>query len=538
MPPSHDDPGSPLLLDVLRVVGGGIARRLTPDSREDVPVGRVTILDPLEPELAAGDILLAVGVDARADAFAALRSAADEAGVAALVVGVGDPRGVAGAESSLAGAPDGGPGVYLRAPWVSWSDTAAAFRMALRGARTQLEAPETGIELGDLDAVAELIAARVRGSVTIEDLDSQVLAYSSTGGDVDARRREAILRRRVPPERVRELLRSGFLQWLSSTTEVVHRPAGEGEPERLVIAVRAAGEMIGSIWVADLRGDVEEASAALRDSANLAVPHLLYASALRAGRLHDATAAVHELLSGEVPPAEAASRAGLTADAAAGVLRIGLADGTRLAGARTRLAERLGALAGHYGCRVSTIADAGEVTAVLSGFRDIDAAGTGLWSMAQSLGDGPGSREMPLVIGVGEAAPSLHTLAASAESAAAAFAALRWEGRSGAARLDEVAEGAALHHIHRLLRGAQPPVATPVDRLRAHDAEHGSDLTRTLDEYLAAFGNVTATAAALNYHPNSLRYRLNRIQEISGIRLDDPDSRLLAQLQLRLMPPA
>jgi DNA-binding PucR family transcriptional regulator len=38
----------------------------------------------------------------------------------------------------------------------------------------------------------------------------------------------------------------------------------------------------------------------------------------------------------------------------------------------------------------------------------------------------------------------------------------------------------------------------------------------------------------LHIHPNTVRYRLQRIIEVSGIRLDDPDERLVAMLHLRL----
>jgi DNA-binding PucR family transcriptional regulator len=56
----------------------------------------------------------------------------------------------------------------------------------------------------------------------------------------------------------------------------------------------------------------------------------------------------------------------------------------------------------------------------------------------------------------------------------------------------------------------------------------------TLRAYLDHFGDVSAASRALGVHSNSLRYRLRRITQVSGLDLESPDARLLAQVQLRL----
>ncbi|CCH79092.1 conserved hypothetical protein [Nostocoides japonicum T1-X7] len=63
-------------------------------------------------------------------------------------------------------------------------------------------------------------------------------------------------------------------------------------------------------------------------------------------------------------------------------------------------------------------------------------------------------------------------------------------------------------------------------------ARHGS-LVVSLEEYLDRFGDVRSSAAALHVHPNTLRYRIRRAERVLGMRLDDPEDRLLLQLQLR-----
>ncbi|MCA1188755.1 helix-turn-helix domain-containing protein [Saccharopolyspora sp. 6T] len=65
-----------------------------------------------------------------------------------------------------------------------------------------------------------------------------------------------------------------------------------------------------------------------------------------------------------------------------------------------------------------------------------------------------------------------------------------------------------------------------IGRLLDYDRTHRADLVNTLSHYLDRGGNYNATAMALVIHRSTLRYRLRRIREISGIDLSDVDNRL------------
>jgi DNA-binding PucR family transcriptional regulator len=75
----------------------------------------------------------------------------------------------------------------------------------------------------------------------------------------------------------------------------------------------------------------------------------------------------------------------------------------------------------------------------------------------------------------------------------------------------------------------------PVARLLDYDRAHGGMLTPTLQAWLDTFGDVIAAAAALRVHPNTFRYRMRRVTEVSGFDPDDADARFAAMLQLRLL---
>ncbi len=72
-----------------------------------------------------------------------------------------------------------------------------------------------------------------------------------------------------------------------------------------------------------------------------------------------------------------------------------------------------------------------------------------------------------------------------------------------------------------------------IGALVEYDRAQGTDLVETLSAYFAHKGNLSQTAEALYVHRNTLLYRMERIREISGLDLDNPETRLSIQLALR-----
>ena len=70
--------------------------------------------------------------------------------------------------------------------------------------------------------------------------------------------------------------------------------------------------------------------------------------------------------------------------------------------------------------------------------------------------------------------------------------------------------------------------------LISYDDRTGSGLMDTLDAFFHCHGSPTDTAARLHLHRNTVLYRLRRIEEIGGLRLDDAATRLNLHLCLRI----
>jgi hypothetical protein len=425
--------------------------------------------------------------------------------------------------------------VLFRTAWCGWTELVGMLRAALVLSGVPAD---PAVAPGDLNGLADAVALLVGGAVTIEDVESRVLAYSSTKEDVDELRRLTILGRRVPEWRVAAMREAGFFRALWGSGDVIHRPAHGENPERLVMAVRAGGEILGSIWVAAAGGDLpSHACDTLRSAARVAAAHLLHHRSHRthARLVEDAARA---LLDGRGPAGVLTELTRIPAHGhcAALAVRPGAsckADGTG------RLHALLAVCCGANNLTPVVVpVDQGALVLVGALHQDQRRAAEQLARLGKSLvaqvadASGPEAR-----IGLGTVVETLADLPASRRSADLALRALLSPGEHRTvACASEVAETIALNQMLDTLTGPAPAPETPVARLVALDAgQGGGTMVQTLRAYLDHFGHVPDTARALGVHANSLRHRIGRLTELSGLDLRNPDARLLAQLQLRLL---
>ncbi|GBD18603.1 Transcriptional activator PmfR [bacterium HR27] len=126
--------------------------------------------------------------------------------------------------------------------------------------------------------------------------------------------------------------------------------------------------------------------------------------------------------------------------------------------------------------------------------------------------------ERAVVAGIGVSQP-VRTLARVPEAMVEA----RWA-------LERLADGQRVAHFGEgVLGAAHWPLSVEaarelVDRvlgpLETHDARHGTELLRTLATFLAHDGSWSATARALGIHRQTLVYRVRRIEQLTGCRVD------------------
>lgn len=65
--------------------------------------------------------------------------------------------------------------------------------------------------------------------------------------------------------------------------------------------------------------------------------------------------------------------------------------------------------------------------------------------------------------------------------------------------------------------------------------KNGTELLDTLETYLRCKCNKVQTAKAMYTHHNTIKYRINRIEEMMGINLSDPDTIVFLTLSLKVL---
>ncbi|MFB7619785.1 helix-turn-helix domain-containing protein [Kitasatospora sp. NPDC056181] len=505
----------------------------------DRPVSRLVVLDELEPPASQGDLLVAVGVDPHTEEAVALVRRAGEAGVAGVLF---RPVETGSGNEALAGAAaEAGTAVLFRSRWTDWPTVIGILHAGLS---VEPEPRIAGVPLGDLPGLAKTIALQVGGSVTIEDMAFNVLAYSPVGQDVDWVRIWTILGQKPPASRRDDMRNAGFDRDLLRSDKVLYRKAQGEAPERLIVLVRAGGIPLGSIWVAAEGNrplDTPANREALRAAARAAAAHLLHDRARREGQDQLLLEAVRVLLDGQGSAELLAARTGLPMAQRCAVLSVGAGSGgPQDVQARGRLVE---AAFRHCAGRgeVSVVVPSGRGVLVLLGglAKDPAQAREQVRLLAKSLA-GELARQLGLRVrvGIGEVQERLDGAPDSRRTADLALGGLLF-GRKPQdfARVEEVADAVALLHFADALRAAgQLPVETPVTRLLTSTRKGDVPLVETLDAFLDQPGEKAKAAKALGVPGATFAYRLDHtVVRESGIDLDDADARLLARLQLLLL---
>ena len=406
-------------------------------------------------------------------------------------------------------------------------------------ARIATEGP-AGIGAG-LSAVVHAVGSRLHASVAVTTDDGRVVAYEEPARGLDLRARLADWTAARPPA--------------VGAGEVVTLEADGGW--LLVAPLRAVGMTFGHLALG--------LSAPPGAGDRLAAQQAAVASALLVAREEATVSAarraqsefVWDLLDGRLPDdVEAAVRArhlgtGFrlparvvaveTEGAPAELPAVGAAEDQRER-ARGRLARLLVSHLEARGMRHAVLASRGDLFAVVVPVRDAqaprgepDAELRALAAALDSVVWPPGVRA---VAGIGGRVEHVRGLqhgwreAQLARSAATASSAAAFEDLGVlqfllAPTTREDLEAFARRRIGPLLD---------------YDALHGTELVPTLVAYLAAECSTRAAAERMFVHHRTVSYRLNRVAELTGMRMNLQEDRLEVQLALKILtltsPPA
>jgi DNA-binding PucR family transcriptional regulator len=383
----------------------------------------------------------------------------------------------------------------------------------------------------DLFGLAQSLADRIHGMVSIEDAQSHVLAYSASNDEADELRRLSILGRAGPPEHLTWIGQWGIFDALRAGADVVRvaeRPELGLRP-RLAVGIhhpaRRASGFAGTIWVQQgSRPLADDAEEVLRGAAVLAARIMSRLSARPSTHTLRARQLLGLVDSGPVDVDAIGRELGIVTDGNAALI------GFHSPGSHDRLADvlalsanafRSDAQVGAHGSRVYVLlADTTKRSSLQSWIRGtISALHTELGLQLRAVVAAP----LPGLAGLPAVRAEIDRVLDSAERHPDSFRQVT--------ALAEAHTTVLLDEIITMVGANERLVDPRVRDLQARDPA----LVQTLRAYLDEFGDVAAAAEQLHVHPNTVRYRIRRIETLLATSLTDPDARLLLSLGLRVL---
>ncbi len=359
----------------------------------------------------------------------------------------------------------------------------------------------------DLFGLAQSLADRIHGMVSIEDEQSHVLAYSASNDEADELRRLSILGRAGPPEHLKWIGQWGIFNALRASGDVVRvaeRPELGLQP-RLAVGIhqpardaRRAPVFAGSIWVQQgprpLADDAEEV---LRGAAVLAarVMSRLVARpsthALRAQELLGLT-------DSETVDVDAIARElGIAADGNAALI------GFHAPARHPRLADVLALSANAFRADAQVASRGSRVYVLLPHTAKRASLASWIRGTIGALRSELGVQLRAVIAapitglaGLAAVRAEVDRVLDSAERHPDSFAAVT--------SLAEARTTVLLDEIVTMVAADERLVDPRVRDLQARDPA----LVPTLRAYLDSFGDVAAAAQQLHVHPNTVRYRV------------------------------
>ncbi|WP_406473133.1 PucR family transcriptional regulator [Streptomyces sp. NBC_01615] len=384
---------------------------------------------------------------------------------------------------------------------------------------------------GDYQELVDEISALLGAPATLENRDFELIAfgaYDSEGeldpSDLDPVRTRSILTRRSTTA-VRTWFEGFGITRATGPVRIPPTPEAGVYRGRICLPVRHRGVVLGYVWLLDDDpGPTDtQLTAAMEVASRIGA---LLADEAQAGA--DLTRELRAVLTAErgwqrdMAVAELRTALGPRGDGLHTVVCVApwpSADPDDAPSART--------VPGATALCTVPWGAAGQSLALLVRLRSADVLTPALTAASRFVreAEGAGAGTKPAA-GVAEARVGLAELGAAWQEASAAARAVLAEPRLG-----PVAEWTSIGPF-RLLTSL-PPEAAHDPAVRTLLTPAHRELARTAEVFLDRAGQAGRTAAELGIHRQTLYYRLSRVEQLTGLDLDDGEDRLLLHMALK-----
>lgn len=397
--------------------------------------------------------------------------------------------------------------------------------LSIHGSLTRLV-----LDGGSLQDVAQELCGLLQRPVEIDDLSFAVLAAAGSENEIDDSRRAALREGRSAPMLLEHLRRTGVLSRVRANLAPERIDPDVGTRShgmtmaRILAPIVVARKIYGYVWIIAGRRDLEPLDFhAIEHAATVAALILFRDQTGRQAEERAESRILSRLLTKDAQfdntLREEAGRFRLRLEAPHAVIVIDAgANEVRAVELAARNAVRGSGLAAAIGER------AGRVVMLIE-----TPKAEAIAEVCQRII----TEAMPLEDSIRVGASPLHedatTLHRAYEHALEALALLPALGDDRhIAHFEELGILHWLHAVPQELLG-ENAFARSIQRLAEHDRARGAELLHTLEVFLECDGNSVRAAEKLIVHRHTLKYRLQRIEELCEVDLSDP----LCKLNLR-----
>jgi purine catabolism regulator len=487
-----------------------------------------------------GELLLTTFYGLRDDPEAQIHLCAELAdkGLAGMVVAIGGYLDAV--PDAIRSAADAARFPIIEMPWdVPFEDVVRAISEQIINEQYQLYKQSLSIhgsltrlvlDGGSLQDVAQELCKLMQRPVEIDDLSFSVLAAAGSESEIDDSRRTALREGRSAPMLLEHLRRSGVLSRMRTSFEPERIDPDESTSAygmtmaRILAPIVVARKIYGYVWIIAGRRELEPLDFhAIEHAATVAALILFRDQTGRQAEERAESRILSRLLAEDArldnTLREEAARFRLRLEAPHAILVIDAGSNeVRAVELAARNAVRRAGLAAAMGER------AGRVVVLVEGSR-----AEAIVELCQRIITEAQPLEDTIRVGASPLHEDAATLQRAYEHALEALALLPALGDDR--RVVQFDELGILHWLHAVPQDllTENAFARSIQRLAEHDRARGAELLHTLEVFLECDGNSVRAAEKLIVHRHTLKYRLQRIEELCEVDLSDP----LCKLNLR-----
>ena len=384
-----------------------------------------------------------------------------------------------------------------------------------------------------MQAIVEELAQAIGRPITLEDAGGRLVGYSVHEQPVDVVRVETLLRRGASSVTLDALRNRGVYRYVDSCDGLARVPSIPelGFTSRACLAIRGPSRVLGYLWVIDPDSSLPRSSedSILRARHQLSLELARRDSAQQA-KQEQRSRFVEELCSLDHANDQALLRQAKalgwyhSSPYVAVVVRgAGVSDQALIPPDVEDLLNQQ-----NPSCLRGTYGD--DLVVVLSG-----GGCSGSGDLASSVAALVAPQNKSACVGVGGAYDGLYQVRRSYLEACSAIS--LGSRLMGDARHFDYGTLAPYELLSCMVncKKAGSYGREPVQKIVTYDGLHGGNLFVTLEAFLDFYGKRKQAASRLRIHPNTLDYRIEKVRELTGLDLDDPNTRLVVHIWVKAL---